>query len=179
MRNRWTRKKVLNDPFSCLDESQIAEVIFETGYDLGIGFDWNIRINEKEKEFIKELYSVLLLCPSHLVEAARLSVFYENLLSDHPGQKYDFKTVVATTFHNIQPRAGDNIKDFTAMNMWYERLDKRYNFSLGSNIFPLLTAESLALLTTLDLPYLKEYKKPIHNCFNDTECGKSFGRNTF
>ena len=98
LRNRWTRKKVLNDPFSCLDESQIAEVIFETGYDLGIGYDWNIRINEKEKEFIKELYSVLLLCPSHLVEAARLSVLYENLLSaDRPGPIYDLKTGLAAT----------------------------------------------------------------------------------
>ena len=92
------KKKVLNHPFSCLDESQIAEVIFETGYDLGIGYDWNIRINEKEKEFIKELYSVLLLCPSHLVEAARLSVLYENLLSaDRPGPIYDLKTGLAAT----------------------------------------------------------------------------------
>ena len=157
LRFRWT-SQILKAPSSCLDGSQIAEVIFQTGQELDIGYDWNIRINEKDKELGKELYLVLLLCPSHLVEAVKLSVLFEKLLSaDRPGHKYDLKTVVATTFHNIQPRAGDNIKDFTAMNMWYERLDERYNFSLGSNILPLMTTDNLNQLMRLDPPYMKDY----------------------
>ena len=59
--------------------------------------------------------------------------------------------------HNIQPRAGDNIKDFTAINMWYQRLDERYNFSLGPNILPLMTTDSLTKLEALDPPFLKNY----------------------
>ena len=56
--------------------------------------------------------------------------------------------------HNIRPRAGDNIKDFTAINMWYQRLDVRYNVSLGPNVLGLLTSENLTQLTALDPPYL-------------------------
>ena len=59
--------------------------------------------------------------------------------------------------HNIQPRAGDDIKDFTAIHMWYERLDERYNFSLGNNILPLLTTDILSKLVSLDPPFLRDY----------------------
>ena len=62
---------------------------------------------------------------------------------------------------NIQPGAGDNIKDFTAINMWYERLNERYNFSLGSSILPLMTSDSLKQLGTLDPPFLKGNKENI------------------
>ena len=64
---------------------------------------------------------------------------------------------------NIQPMAGDNIKDFTAINMWYERLDERYNFSLDSAILPLLTTENLEQLETLESPFLKDIKTRIHD----------------
>ena len=57
--------------------------------------------------------------------------------------------------HNIQPRAGDNIKDFTAINMWYQRLDERYNFSLGPNILPLMTTGNLNKIITLNPPFLQ------------------------
>ena len=63
-------------------------------------------------------------------------------------------SVVAATMENIQPRAGDNIKDFTSINMWYKRLDQRYNFSLGPAILPMLTTDNLMHLTMLDPPYL-------------------------
>ena len=73
---------------------------------------------------------------------------------------------------NIQPRAGDNIKDFTAINMWYERLDERYNFSLGSNILPLMTTDNLEQLETLDPPYMNDLKAGI----NDGNMSSLFGR---
>ena len=102
------------------------------------------------------------------MEAGRLSEFYHKLLDWK--QTFNLRTVVAATFHNIQPRAGDNIKDFTAINMWYKRLDMRYNFSLGPNLLPLLTTDSLTLLANLDPPYLNEYNKPIQDCLNYKEC---------
>ena len=55
--------------------------------------------------------------------------------------------------HNIQPRAGDNIKDFTPINMWYQRLDKRYNFSLGEGILPLMTTGILKQIKKLAPPF--------------------------
>ena len=64
--------------------------------------------------------------------------------------------------HNIQPRAGDNIKDFTAINMWYQRLDERYNFSLGNNIFPLMTTKDLELFTALDPPFFEDDTEGTH-----------------
>ena len=57
--------------------------------------------------------------------------------------------------HNIQPKAGDNIKDFTGINMWYQRLEERYNFSLGPNILPLMNSDSLNRLRTLKVPFMK------------------------
>ena len=67
-------------------------------------------------------------------------------------------TVMAATLCNIQPMAGDNIKDFSAINMWYKRLDTRYNFSLGPVILPLLNTDNLTQLAKLDPPYLKDFK---------------------
>ena len=61
--------------------------------------------------------------------------------------------VMAATMYNIQPRAGDNIEDFTAINICYKRLDGRYNFSLGPNILPFMTTDSLTQLTALDPPF--------------------------
>ena len=69
--------------------------------------------------------------------------------------------------HNIQPRAGDNIKDFTAINMWYKRLDKRFNFSLGPAILPLLTSDNLTQLAALDPPYMKNNDTSIHKVSTD------------
>ena len=103
----------------------------------------------------KELYSIIK-CPFYVTEAAKLSQFFRHLLNNHR-----LNTVVASTIRNIQPLAGNNIKDFTAINMWYERLDTRYNFSLGSVILPLLKTEDLTQLAKLDPPYLKEFKASI------------------
>ena len=57
--------------------------------------------------------------------------------------------------------AGDNIKDFTAINLWYERLDTRYNFSLGPVVLPLLKTDNLIQLAKLEPPYLKDFKASI------------------
>ena len=73
-----------------------------------------------------------------MIEAAKLSKLFESLLNNH-----NLNTVVAATMHNIQPRAGDNIKDFAAINMWFQRLDERYNFSLGKAILPLMTPSNM------------------------------------
>ena len=134
----------------------ISEVIYKTGQDLRLKYDWDPWISEEDLALGIELYSVLLYCPEQLVEAAKLSAMFESLLTNH-----NLNTVVAATMENIQPRAGDNIKDFTAINMWYERLDERYNFSLGPNIVPLLTSDNLAHLASLDPPYLKDHKASI------------------
>merc|ERR1719150_1391143 len=86
-----------------------------------------------------ELFSVIHYCPETLIEAAKLSKLFGSLITNE-----NLNTVVAATMHNIQPRAGDNIEDFTAINMWYQRLDERYNFSLGSVLLPSMNSKSLA-----------------------------------
>ena len=120
-----------------------------------------------------ELYSVLS-CPAQLVEAYKLSKLFESLIN-----KENLNTVVAATMHNIQPRAGDNIKDFTAINMWYQRLDERFNFSLGPIIFPLMTTAQLTQLAVLNFPLLQKYEgtKGIGHCKNIITFG-ALGENT-
>ena len=160
LKSRWNSEVLNVSP--CLTKGQAAEVIFKTGQDLGIMYDWNIRVYQEDVEFAKELYSSVLFCPDHLVEAAKLSTLFETLLADQ-----NLRTIVASTMQNIQPRASDNIKDFTAINMWYKRLDERYNFSLGPTILPLLTTENLTQLAALDPPYLKNYNTSVQERADD------------
>ena len=146
LQHRWEINFIKTN--SCLNESQVAEVIFKVGQDMKMKYDWNLWIPEEDLKLGTELFSVLHYCNENLIEAAKLSKMFETLLANE-----NLNTVVAATMHNIQPRAGDNIKDFTAINMWYQRLDERYNFSLVEAILPLMTTDKLELLTMLDPPY--------------------------
>ena len=150
----------------CLNRSQVEEVVLKTSKDLKLKYYLDLWIPEEDLAFGTELYSILQ-CPRQLVEAARLSALFGSLLTNQ-----NLNTVVASTMENIQPRAGDNIKDFTAINMWYERLDERYNFSLGSNILPLMTTDNLRQLETLDPPYLQQHKGVI----NEHKMSELFGK---
>ena len=92
-----------------------------------------------------------------MIEAAKLSKLFESLITNE-----NLNTVVAATMHNIQPRAGNNIKDFTAIYMWYQRLDERYNFSLGPVLLSMLDSKSIQDLVLLEPPFLEELNKVIN-----------------
>ena len=128
LRNRWNIEILKTDP--CLNETQILKVIHKTGQELNVAYSWNLWIPEEDLTFGTELYSALHYCPEKLIEAAKLSALFESLITNH-----SLNTVVAATMHNIQPRAGDNIKDFTAIDMWYQRLDERHNSPLDKPYF--------------------------------------------
>ena len=145
---RWTEEQIVSD-YVCLDEGLESNVIEMAAAQLRLVHGIVPWVNGEDLAFGLELYSVIHNCPSHLEEAAKLSIFFESLLTND-----NLNSVVAATMENIQPRAGNNIKDFTSINMWYKRLDKRYNFSLGPAILPMLTTDNLKQLTMLDPPYL-------------------------
>ena len=119
-----------------MTENQTAEMIYKIGQDLNLNYGSSLWIPEEDIRLGTELYSVFS-CPAKLLETVKLSKLFESLITSET-----LNTVVAATMHNTQPRAGNNIKDFTAINMWYQRLDQRYNFSLGSNILPLIRSET-------------------------------------
>ena len=98
-------------------------MINKIGQDLKLNYGSNLWIPEEDIRLGAELYSVFS-CPARLLETVKLSKLFESLITNET-----LNTVVAATMHNIQPRAFTNIKDFTAINMWYQRLDQRYNFS--------------------------------------------------
>ena len=158
LKHRWD-SDFLKTNALCLDENQMFEVIYKTALDLKINFGY-LWIPEEDLRFGTELFSAIHYCPETLIEAAKLSKLFESLITNE-----NLNTVVAATMHNIQPRSGDNIKDFTAINMWYQRLDERYNFSLGSAILPLMTSDNLEQLETVDPPFMKEIKALV----NDTQ----------
>ena len=147
LKHRWDKETVKHS--KCLDESQIAEVIFSVIQELGLEYTSNTWLPQEDLSLGTEFYSALYYCPDHLLEAARLSVFFESLISSQ-----SLRTVVAATMHNIQPRAADRIRDFAAINNWYRFLDGRFNLSLGPAIFNLFTSEELAKLTALQPPFL-------------------------
>ena len=72
--------------------------------------------------------------------------------------------------HNIQPRVGNKIKDLTAMNMGFQLLDLRYNFSLGSAILPLFNTVELEKLEQLEPPFMDDYLETIPECRNGNQC---------
>ena len=145
-------------------------MITKTSQELNLVCGFNAWVPDEDLILGMKLYSLVHDCPRHLEEAVKLSLFFESLLTKH-----SLNTVVAATMHNIQPRAGDNIKDFTAINMGYQRLDERYNFSLGPNILPMLTSDNLAHLVTLNPPYLKNLDTSIHEDSYDN-VSSLFGR---
>ena len=83
-------------------------------------------------------------------------------------QNHTLETIVAATMHNIKPRAGNNIKNFSAINEWYRRLDQRYNFSLAPALLPLMTSENLKQLKNLEPPFLKDSETGLdHQGYNN------------
>ena len=155
LKHRWSDEIVESSP--CLDSKQEYDVIRKTAWELSLVHGINAWVPEEDLAFGIELYSEVQNCPSHIVDAAKMSIFFEHLLNYH-----NLNTVVAATLHSIQPNANNSIEDFTAANMWYDRLDKRYNFSLGPVILPLLASDNLTQLAALDPPYLKDYKTLIN-----------------
>ena len=156
LKHRWDIDNLKTDS-SCLDDNQMFEVIYKTALDLKINYN-NHWIREEDLRLGTELFAALHYCHENLIEAAKLSKLFESLITNE-----NLNTVVAATMHNIQPKAGDKIKDFTAINMWYQRLDERYNFSLGPNILPLMTTDSLTQLEALDLPFMRNYNDTQQN----------------
>ena len=153
LKQRWTGDIIKDSP--CLDEDQEYDVILKTAQELNLDHSVNTWVPDEDLSFGKEL-SAIIKCQFPVVEVAKFAQLFKHLVSNQ-----NMNTVVATTMHNIQPMAGDNIKDFTAINMWYERLDKRYNFSLGPVVLPLLKTDNLTRLAKLDPPYLKDFKASI------------------
>lgn len=147
LKQRWSEQILKHSP--CLDQFQEATVIGNVARELNFTHLISSWVSDEDVEFGLELFSIVHNCPSLSVEAAQLSLFYEPLLINH-----SLTSVVAAAMHNIQPRGGGNIKDFTAVNMWYEKLDKRYNFSLQEVLTALSSEEQMMKLKLLDPPYL-------------------------
>ena len=166
LKHRWDVKILKTNP--CLNEGQILKVIYKTGQDLNLinGMSTWTWIPDDDLTFGIHLFSALYYCPETIIEAAKLFALFQSLITDE-----NMKTVVATTMHNIQPRAGNNIKDFTAINMWYHSLDERYDFSLEDNLLPLLTTDHLVQLKALDPPFLKQRKGINHQHQNISKPG--------
>ena len=93
LKHRWDIGILGTSP--CLNENQIAEVIVKTGQDLNLKYDWNIWIHEEDLAFGTQLYTTLCQCPGKLVEAAKLSAFFDSLLTSQ-----NLNTVVAATDYN-------------------------------------------------------------------------------
>ena len=154
LKNRWNIETTKNSLL--LNDVHEYDVILKTAKELGLGHDVDKWVPSEDLSFGIELFSIMEY-PFQVAEEAKLSQFFRHLLTNH-----SLNTVVASSMRNLQPLAGDDVKNFTLINMWYERLDERYNFSLGANILPLMTSENLKQLGTLDTPFLQDYMTKIN-----------------
>ena len=169
LKHRWSSGILKYSP--CLNEYQEKRVILKTAQELNLDHSVDTRVPDEDLAFGKELFAVMKCPYARTGEAAKMLQLFKHLLTSH-----SLKTVVASTIRNIQPMAGDAVKDFTAINMWYERLDSRYNFSLGPAILPLLRTDNLTQLAKLDPPYLKDFKASIDK-HQPGNISTSFGNN--
>ena len=140
-----------------MSTDKIPDVLFELGQELELKVDFNIWIPDDKSVILGfQMYEALRYCPGFQDEAKRLSLFFETLLADQ-----SLGTILSATFNNLEPRRGNDIQDYTAMNMWhnflYKELEARYNFSLGPSVIALSTTEQLVELAKLDPPYLREF----------------------
>ena len=148
LKHRWGEDILKYSP--CLAQYEEATLIGNVARELNLTHGISSWVSDEDLELGLELYSSIQNCPLLCVEAAQLSVFNKPLLIRH-----SLTDVVAATMHNIQPRAGENIKDFTAVNMWYRRLDERYNFFFQDIVTALSIEEQMMKLKRLDPPYLQ------------------------
>ena len=162
LKHRWS-PEILKNESPCLEEDQKYKVIIKAAQELDLTVGFNAWIPDTDLEFGAKLFSAIHYCPKHLAEAARMSIFFDFLLTNH-----SLETLVLATMNSIQPNAGDNVKDFTAIDMWYEVLDKKYNFAFGQIVTALSSLEQLTQLKKLDSPVLKnvhgqeEYNEILH-----------------
>ena len=137
---------------ACLNESQELEVITKAAQELNLVIAYNSWVPEQDLAFGFQLYSTVHYCPSTPAEAAKLSLFFGNLLTSH-----SLKEVVSATLQNMQPKAGGILEDFSAMNKWYHQLERRYDFSsLGHIVNALSSEEQLKRLSKLNSPFANE-----------------------
>ena len=163
LKQRWGLDNLKSSP--CLNDVAITEQIDQIKTKLNLDYkeyDW---IPDEDLEVGLELYSYLHYCQSQVVEAAQLSVFFEALLSNHR-----FGTLVASTMNNIQPRVGHNLLDLTPMNMWFEHLDEKLNFSLGPLLIALSTTKELKRLKVVDPPFLRRHTDIMDLCIQKNDC---------
>ena len=156
LKQRWNIN-TLNQTKGCLSDVGVVKRIIKAAQEINLTIGFDIWIPEDDLALGAQLLSAIWYCPHNMVESAKLSVFFESLLTNHSLEK-----VVTATMNSIQPRAGDTIQDFTAINMWYEELDRRYNFSIGPIVAALLTSEQLNQLKGLYPPFLYDVSDEIH-----------------
>ena len=151
---------------SCLNDAQIKEVIEKVKSDLNIGYSLQSCTWGEDLALGMEFYLALHFCSSPLAEKSQLFAFFESLLLSNES----LATIVAAVMHNIEPRAKNNIKDLTAMNMGYRLLESRYNFSLGPVILPLFNSDELDQLAELEPPFMDDYLETIQECRHGNQC---------
>ena len=79
LKHRWDKETLKHS--KCLDELQIAGVVFKAIQELGLEYTSDAWLREEDLSLGTEFYSALYYCPDHLLEAARLSVFFQSLIS--------------------------------------------------------------------------------------------------
>ena len=163
LKQRWSSEILATEP--CLDDRKAKFVINHTREELTLDYKKYEEISEEDITLGVELFSYIHSCEKKMVEAAKLSVFFEKLLTDHT-----LETIVASTMNNMQPRVGDKLDDLTAMNMWFEHLDKKLNFSLGPLLIGLSSTSQLKRLKELNPPFLRKYANFTKECMEENKC---------
>ena len=172
LRHRWS-SGILSQESPCLKEDAVEHLIFDIAHDQNLTVWLDGWIPEADLILGTKLMAVILNCPDHLVEAVKLSFFFKTLLTNQ-----SLETVVAATMNSIQPRAGNTIQDFTAVNLWYDRLDQMYNFSIFPIIAALSTNSQLGQMRNLEPPYMKATNgSAMSNGQNENNKGQQFPGN--
>ena len=162
LEERWTKGSLQNE---CPDQRLIFKLL---GSDL-IATRMKVRTsNEEDLLLAFDIYALLQICPpDHVVEAARLGAFYQDLFDTH-----NLRTVAFATMNNM--RNGLNIQSIDLVRELFGRLDQVFNFSIGPLVVALSTYDQIEQLQNQSLPFLntEEFVKHKNYSNGDRSLGK-------
>ena len=112
-----------------------------------------------------KLFAVILYCPKHVVESAKLAVFYGTILTNQ-----SLRTIIQSTMNNMNPKYNTTTFSLATIKEFYKNLDSVYNFNLGSVSVALLAKETLAAVLDQTPPYMGNHTQAIQLCIQEKRC---------
>ena len=120
-------------------------------------------IRDTDLELGTQIFSVLHYCPKYVVEANKLSIFY-----DYMSEEKSLRTIIQTTMNLINPEFGpENVR---LVKTFYREMDNMFNFSLESALIALGNTEDIRNVMDESLFSFEKHEHDLRECLGNGNC---------